>query len=141
MPTYVTNSRSFTVYMKPAGKARPRITKRGSYTPQKTVNDSTAIRLKYSALHGNSEPLKGAVHMTIFAYDALPQSKPKSVESEPYTVKPDVDNIAKLVMDALNGLAYKDDAQITVLTVVKKERSRLINPRIDVTVSDYREAK
>lgn len=34
--------------------------------------------------------------------------------------KPDADNIAKIVADALNGLAYEDDAQITQLTVLKR---------------------
>ena len=35
------------------------------------------------------------------------------------TLKPDADNIAKAVCDALNGIAYKDDKQITCLTVDK----------------------
>ena len=34
-------------------------------------------------------------------------------------MKPDCDNIAKAVLDALNGLAYKDDSQVTELTVRK----------------------
>ena len=37
----------------------------------------------------------------------------------PYTVKPDSDNIAKAVMDALNGVAYNDDAQVYDLHVQK----------------------
>ena len=36
------------------------------------------------------------------------------------TKKPDADNIAKVVCDALNGLAYKDDAQVIDLTVHKR---------------------
>ena len=35
------------------------------------------------------------------------------------TLKPDTDNIAKIVCDALNGVAYHDDKQITSLTVDK----------------------
>ncbi len=35
------------------------------------------------------------------------------------TLKPDTDNIAKVVCDALNGVAYHDDKQITSLTVDK----------------------
>lgn len=35
------------------------------------------------------------------------------------TVKPDCDNIAKNINDALNGIVYPDDKQITCLTVNK----------------------
>ena len=35
------------------------------------------------------------------------------------TKKPDCDNIAKIVLDALNGIAYHDDAQVAELTVIK----------------------
>lgn len=34
--------------------------------------------------------------------------------------KPDTDNIAKAVLDALNGVAYKDDSQVTELSVRKR---------------------
>ncbi len=36
-----------------------------------------------------------------------------------YTKKPDADNIAKAILDALNGLAYKDDSQVSALLVLK----------------------
>ncbi len=34
--------------------------------------------------------------------------------------KPDCDNIAKIILDALNGLAYDDDAQVVKLYVEKR---------------------
>ena len=34
--------------------------------------------------------------------------------------KPDCDNIAKIILDALNGLAYDDDAQVVQLSVKKQ---------------------
>ena len=36
-----------------------------------------------------------------------------------YTKKPDCDNIAKIILDALNGIAYDDDSQVAMLNVVK----------------------
>ncbi|HHL2031183.1 RusA family crossover junction endodeoxyribonuclease [Clostridium perfringens] len=36
------------------------------------------------------------------------------------TKKPDADNIAKIILDSLNGIAYKDDSQIIELMVVKR---------------------
>ena len=46
--------------------------------------------------------------------------RPKSLRGEkPHTKRPDVDNLAKAVLDAMNGIAYHDDSQITQLNVVK----------------------
>lgn len=36
------------------------------------------------------------------------------------TTKPDTDNIAKSILDSLNGIAYKDDKQVVKLTVEKR---------------------
>ena len=36
-----------------------------------------------------------------------------------YTKKVDADNLAKSVLDALNGIAYDDDAQVSLLLVYK----------------------
>ena len=35
------------------------------------------------------------------------------------TIKPDTDNIAKSILDSLNGIAYKDDKQVIRLIVEK----------------------
>lgn len=34
--------------------------------------------------------------------------------------KPDLDNIAKIILDSLNGIAYKDDSQVVELNISKK---------------------
>lgn len=43
---------------------------------------------------------------------------------QPDTLKPDADNIAKTVLDGLNGKAFKDDSQVTTLKVIKAPRMR-----------------
>ena len=35
------------------------------------------------------------------------------------TKKPDIDNIVKIILDSLNGIAFKDDNQITKIEVEK----------------------
>ena len=47
--------------------------------------------------------------------------------------KPDVDNIAKVVLDALNGLVYTDDKQVTDLRVRKRYDTV---ERIEVIIQD-----
>ena len=55
----------------------------------------------------------------------MPKSDSKKVQSLKLsgrirpTQKPDADNIAKSVLDALNGLAYADDKQVVTLEVDK----------------------
>ena len=36
------------------------------------------------------------------------------------TKKPDADNIVKVVLDALNKVAYRDDAQVVELVAIKR---------------------
>ena len=48
--------------------------------------------------------------------------------------KPDIDNIVKVVADALNGVAYHDDTQI-VYVVTKKAYSAMEG--LDITVEKY----
>ena len=50
--------------------------------------------------------------------------------------KPDADNIAKSVLDALNGFAYNDDNQIVCLTVQKLYDT---NARVEITIEKLEE--
>jgi Holliday junction resolvase RusA-like endonuclease len=120
----------------PQGKARARTycdrrTRRmKSITPEKTVLYENLIKTSYinaaekSKFKGyfNKEPVK----VSILAVYPIPQSKSKKMKKEMEygtilpTKKPDADNIAKAICDALNGVAYGDDAQICKLCVSKR---------------------
>lgn len=76
------------------------------------------------AFRGPYPAFGGPVSVSIEVSAPLPKARPKKVEAEPYTVKPDADNVAKQVLDALNGLAYEDDARVVELTVRKVPRTR-----------------
>ena len=67
---------------------------------------------------------EGALAVTIQTHRSLPKSTPKSIESEPDTHKPDADNVAKSVLDALNGVAWHDDTQVVCLVIRKNPRTR-----------------
>ena len=77
------------------------------------------------------EPLRVSIHV----YRPLPGSKPKRITAEPDTLKPDADNIGKAVLDALNGVAFHDDAQVVELSVVKHRRIRGAVERISVIIA------
>ena len=58
-------------------------------------------------------------------YVEIPQSKSKKQKEKMLAgeikpvVKPDVDNVAKSILDALNGIVYLDDKQIIELDIKK----------------------
>ena len=110
---------------KPIGKGRPRLGRYGTYTPPKTVNYETLVKLTFMDTYKNFKPMQGAVAAKITAVFTTPQSYSKKKKEEAllkvdYTHKPDVDNIAKIILDSLNGLAYVDDIQVSYLQVKKE---------------------
>ncbi len=114
-----------------AGKERSRVRRAGThvfqYTPERTRANLTAIGNIFRQVV-EDDKLKAVKHLPvsieITVQSHIPKSRPKKITSESNTFKPDVDNIAKLVMDGLNGIAYEDDKQVTSLSVTKLDRIR-----------------
>ena len=75
----------------------------------------------------------------IFAFHSIPKSVSRKKHLAMIdrlirpTRKPDWDNVGKIICDALNGIAYRDDAQI-VDALVRKFYSD--TPRVIVEISD-----
>ena len=121
----------------PITKARPRVTKGGfSYTPAKTKNYETFVRELFFTQHG--QPLmEGALKAGIIAYFPIPRSATKKLKAQmaseryPHTKNKDCDNIAKSILDSLNGIAYEDDKQIAFLEVSKYYSEQ---PRVMVVI-------
>lgn len=133
---------TFSVEGKPFGKQRPRHSRNSKtpYTPDKTRQTEQLFAAAYrSKYKGFRFPSGSFLSLTVKAYMPIPKSKPKAIHEgmrngtiRP-TVKPDWDNIGKLVADALNGIAYDDDKCIVEATV-KKFYSDI--PRTVVTVGE-----
>ena len=117
---------SFSIPIKPQGKARPRFTKTGhAYTPKNTRDYEKAIELSAQQAMGGKVPLECALRVTIKAVFEPPRSWSKTKRagfiafSYPHDKKPDCDNIAKAALDAMNGIVFLDDKQIAELIVRK----------------------
>ena len=131
----------FTVPGQPQGKARPRVVSRGgythAYTPTKTAQYEACVREAYKLSIPPRKPPSGAVEVAIRAYYAVPKSWPLEKRKKalagmiPVTVKPDCDNIIKIICDALNGLAWEDDKQIIWAQVSKAYGAE---PRVEVEI-------
>lgn len=113
---------TFTIPGEPVGKGRPRFsgTKNGrvhTYTPDKTAKYEKLVRKCWKDSVGKSFG-DAPVAVDVYAYFPIPKSySQKQVRDikagkERPTKKPDRDNIVKIILDALNGLAYDDDKQV-----------------------------
>jgi len=135
----------FEVVDSPVGKKRPKFSTIHGY--------AQAVKAKEDVIYENlvkvsfqqaktvdydlfNKPIK----MKITAFFAVLKSfSKKKIEQAlqgtifPVT-KPDVDNIAKIICDALNDVAYKDDTQIVELTIVKKYA---MEPKVEITLEEY----
>lgn len=81
------------------------------------------------------------IYIEICAFMAVPSSYSKKRKNECYTwqehpcKKPDIDNIFKIITDALSGIAYKDDKQITDVHMFKRYVSGPTDgPSVRITV-------
>lgn len=106
-------------------KARPRVTRNGTFTPKKT-KEYEAYVAKILSAHMKAlkiDPLEGALRLRLFIYRPIPSgwSKSKKLYAKDGmmrpTTKPDIDNEAKSIMDAMNGICMRDDAQIVELQI------------------------
>ena len=105
--------------MNPQGKARPRFRRNGkAYTLAKTKQAEDIIRETWLTQSKFTFEKGTALKISLVGGYPIPKSISKKQRAlmldgliRP-TVKPDLDNFGKLVLDSLNGYAYHDDAQV-----------------------------
>lgn len=126
----MTKVTTFIVKGKPQGKARARTfydtraAKMRSVTPDQTRSYEDLIRWNYRAAGGVYYADK-TLQVAIEAVYPIPQSFSKAKKNDAVngdlrpTTKPDCDNVIKVVLDALNGIAYHDDKQVVCVSCSK----------------------
>lgn len=135
----------FKIPGEPMGKQRPKFSRQGqfvkTYTPQKTVNYENWVKLCFTQNFPYFVPYEDTrLRVFIYAYFPIPKSFSKSKKQMAKdkvispTKKPDCDNIAKIILDSLNGIAYNDDKQVTELIVIKNYSEE---PMVEVLIVDY----
>jgi Holliday junction resolvase RusA-like endonuclease len=123
---------------KPMGKQRARMsfTTKRTYTPDETVRYENLIKMTYAEKYQNNQPYKDPIGITVMAYMPMPQSWSKKKQMEvvgfPCLTKPDTDNILKIAMDSLNGIAYIDDKQIYKASIYKAYSTE---PRLEIILT------
>lgn len=130
----------FDIPGEPKGKARPRFARMGghvrTFTPKETESYENLVKLCARMHMNGAAPCDdGALRMQVKAYFSIPKSFSNKKHQAAIqgallpTKKPDADNILKIIADALNGIVYRDDAQIAAANV---EKHYSTTPRVEV---------
>lgn len=117
----------------PVAKGRPKISMRGNfasaYTPKKTRVAESWIKLQaQQQLPKDFQPIKTPIVIMLYftrkwpkAFYLKNQEKQTKKRNGKYPdVKPDLDNLIKTILDAMNGLVFEDDRQIISLYAEKR---------------------
>ena len=135
----------FEVIGKIQPKQRPRFKRCGAfiqtYTPEPTLKYQKLVADSYLAKYDGIK-LTGALVMNIDAFFNVPKSFSRKKKAELYG-RPnvqhngDIDNVAKSVLDGLNGVAYDDDTIIYDLHIRKYYTWSENDPeRVEVRICD-----
>lgn len=130
----------------PVGKRRPRFSTINGFAQaikaDADVEYENMVRLMFKLNKPVDYDLfDKPVRVRIEAYFPVPKSFSKKRAAEAFAgvlhpqKKPDADNIAKIICDALNNVAYHDDTQVIELFVVKKYARE---PKVKVALAEYK---
>lgn len=142
----------FTVLGNPVGKQRVRFnpdapkrfnpktkkfTRRYGKTPAKTVSYEKLIRqeCQVAMFSQKFKQLEVAVQVDLYIFCPIPQKlkithQKDSISCYPLPIcHPDGDNVAKAILDALNGVLYRDDRQVSDISIKKRYSD---NPRVEI---------
>ena len=133
----------FCIHGEPQGKGRPRFSTVCGHvkprTPDETVLYENLVKTEYRQQSGVRFPDDDMLDFRIFAYYSITKSVIKKKRQAMLdkrirpTKKPDFDNIGKVICDSLNGIAYRDDAQV-VDSMVRKFYGE--TPKVVVTIEE-----
>lgn len=127
----------------PKGKQRHRMcrikSRKITYTPKQTAEYEKLVRASYTAVSKRFFDKDTPLIISITALFSIPKSVSQKTKNLMLkgdilpTKKPDSDNIIKIVLDALNGVCYHDDAQICSVHFEKKYAEI---PAIKITIKE-----
>ena len=121
----------------PQSASRPIVSKYGVRYSKRYMEWKKDFAKLVGTSMGSEYALNGALTITIFFYMPIPKSwsKKKQIEthSRPHTSKPDIDNLAKAVLDGISGRYFRDDSQVYSLHCMKYWSN---NPRISVIMKE-----
>lgn len=132
----------FTIKGNPKAKQSVRFTKTGhKYQPKELIQEEKNIRSQIiEQLPPNFELLKNAIKLEVVFYFPPLKTFNKKIMNDiekglpvPKTTKPDLDNLEKMVLDAMQGVVYLNDSQIYYKSSQKYYSN---TPQINITIEE-----
>ena len=128
-----------TIHGTPRPMPRPRFVNGKAFTShrakrvQRMIAEQVMVAMRED---GRTDPFAGKVEIKLCFIFQRAKANRKGEPIEHRASKPDIDNLTKLVLDACNGVAYTDDAQIVALHAYKWE-----DDKPPMTIVDIQEVK
>lgn len=131
----------FSIEKPPIPQKQTRFVMRGKYPRAYDPSKEDLNEIKWQAqFHAPKEPFTGPIDLDISFYLPIPKStsgiKSRQMKANiiKHIKKPDIDNLAYLVTNALKGIIYADDSQIVKQTCSKfySDTPRTIIKVIDI---------
>lgn len=121
------------------GQPRPRFARMGKFTRVYEPKEATEYKklVAQAAIDAGYRLESSAPFVVdIFSFSELAKTHHRKapVPQQRNTSKPDVDNIAKIVLDALTGVVWVDDSQVTDLSVHKYTAAQGVEPYVRVVL-------
>lgn len=113
-----------------------------TYSPTKNKKEAKHIREHAERQVVETYAAGRPLGMVVTAYYRCPISlhrKKNPVPARLKTTAPDIDNVAKMYMDALQGLAYEDDKQIAFIQYMKVQAAQGESARTEIELKDLGE--
>ena len=125
---------TMTVNTTPVPKGRPRFYGGHAVTPEKTRVYEALLRHDWP--HGivQGDALKISMAFAFPPPTSLSKRKQDAMMYMLRTKKPDLDNLVKAVLDALNGVAFDDDSKVAEIFAQKLYAPE---PYVEVKISSY----
>lgn len=122
---------SFFVEGRPVPKARARVVGRRAYTPKKTVEWEDTIGWTFRLKYRERRPIPREVPVSILVSAYFPVASWRSIRG-------DLDNYLKCVMDSLNGVAWEDDKQVVHACISKSVCGQGHKAGVAITITEHR---
>lgn len=104
----------FKIYGRAVPQARPRFAFGGVYQPRGSAEYQQRVKQAARDAMGENAPLNCAVAIML---EEIRQHKIKRGWA---SVRPDLDNIIKALLDGMNGVIYQDDGQVCAIVAIKR---------------------
>ncbi len=126
--------RTISLYIpgQPIAKGRARVTRRGTFTPQRTRIYERLVATIAAAK--GPWTMTGPVRVVMVAVFARPKRMTGVRNQLPHDVRPDLDNVVKAVLDGL--AAHLDDALVFSLTASKAYGAPDEAPHVSIQLTE-----